>query len=182
MIRIFWKISVNEEITNTEVLEKAITKLISLVKYATKTAEDIKVIDEAIENVRDGKAVLQSLKVVKELISLNEATSPEMIKYVVDRDVLHFIFENLANLKKMIREKMEKSGVDMASLTEAVINQHVSTKGFNFEQNILTRLRFIDFSRLNSLSHLRDAQRQRAHAQHHQADLGRACRELPHRD
>ena len=144
----FWKISTDPEVTNTEVLEKAVTRLITLLKYTGESTEEKRVIDEAIDNVKEGRAVLQSLKVIRKIITNKEKLQAEMIQFAVEKDILKYVFENLGKLKKGLKEKFERMGIDQKSITEALINQHLPTKGFTFEQNILNRLSFIDFGRI----------------------------------
>lgn len=171
-LKILWRICINSEQSAAEVMDKTITRLISLIKTDTDSDEVMEIIDEAVENVRTGKAVLQSLKIIRKMIVGSEKTKADLVKYLLEKNILANIFEDLGKFKAAIKEKAEKSGIDMGSLSELTINQFVPTKYFNFEKNILKRLRFIDFSRHTLLSNLRDASGQGQDSHHHQADLG----------
>lgn len=145
-IRTLWRICINSEQSAAEVMDRTITRLISLIKADTDTEEVTDIIDEAVVNIKAGKSVLQSLKIIRKIIVASDKTKADLVKHLLEKNILNNIFEDLSQFKANIKEKVEKSGSDISSLSELTINQFVQTKNFNFEKNILKRLRFIDFS------------------------------------
>ena len=143
-MRVLWKVCTDPEVTNFDVVDKAVARLVSLIRYHTKSSMDEVILGEAIDNVKEGRAVLQSLKVIRKILAIR-STNTQLIDFVLEKDILTFVFENLQQFKQAIRDKCEKLGVDLATVTEVTINQYLPNKSYSFEQNILKRLRFIDF-------------------------------------
>jgi ubiquitin carboxyl-terminal hydrolase 34 len=140
-IRAFWRICSDNDI-NPDVVEKASTRLIQLVKFGEAITEDKKILEEAIINVKEGRGVLQSLKVIKELVSLGDAKANT--KALCEGGIMEAVFTNIKDLKASIKEKAEKAGLDFKSLNEQTLATLIP-KGTTFEEQILKRLRFIDF-------------------------------------
>ena len=146
-IGILWKISTTQDVTNNDVLDKSVSRLITLIRGGSTTEDIITIIDEAIQNVKDSKSVLQSLQIISDIVNNGEKTDKQLVNYVLEKDILSNIFDNLRQFKASIREKIEKSQIEPSSITDQTINQYLPTKRFTFEENILKRLRFIDFSK-----------------------------------
>lgn len=145
---IFWKIATNPDVSNGEVLDKAVNRLIALIRSGSEPTEIKAFVDEAVTNVEQNRSALQSLQVISEVLNNGEKTDRQLVSYVLEQDILGKIFLNLSQFKSSIRERLEKSQVDLSTVTEANINQWLPSKRFTFEENILKRLRFIDLSRL----------------------------------
>lgn len=145
---ILWKIATNPDVTNGDVLDKAVARLITLIRTSSEPEQIRSLVDEAVSNVQENRSALQSLQVISEVLNNGEKTDRQLVAYVLDQDILGKIFTNLRQFKSAIREKLEKSQVDLSTITEATINQWLPTKRFTFEENILKRLRFIDLSSL----------------------------------
>jgi hypothetical protein len=137
---------VDPDVNNLELTKKTSTRLLSLIKYGGDPTVELKIIDEAVENLKEGRSVLQSLKIIRKIGTIKEGSS-KVQEYVAEKGVLKYIFENLRKFKAGIREKIEKAGLDVTSINETTVNQFLPNKNYTFEENILKRLRFVDFSK-----------------------------------
>jgi hypothetical protein len=151
---ILWRIATSPEVTNGDVVDKAVGRLITLIRTGSEPAELKALVDEAVANVQENRSALQSLQVISEVVNNGEKTDKQLVAYVLEQDILGKIFANLSQFKASIRDKLEKSQVDVTTITEANINQWLPSKRFTFEENILKRLRFIDLSSLFFISYL----------------------------
>ena len=139
----FWRIATSADITNSELVKKSISRMISLMKNHQNHDTEIFVVDEAIDNLKKGTAVIQSLKVIRKVLKLFEDPfNKDILQHVLQQDVVTHTFASLKNLKADIKAAAARSGV---TITEANVNQLLGDKSNTFETHVLKRLRFIDF-------------------------------------
>lgn len=80
----FWKIATNSEITNPELIKKSISRLVSILKIHDNQKLQRQFINDAIECLTKGTAVLQSLKVIRKILKMcNDSPNRELIDYIL---------------------------------------------------------------------------------------------------
>ena len=99
-------------------------------------------IDEALENLVKGVAVIQSLKIIRKIVSLNGEVNPELLNHVISKNVVTQAFVSLKKLKADLKANSQKTGTQ---LNDSSVNQLLPDKNYNFETHVLKRLAFIDF-------------------------------------
>ena len=139
----FWKIAISPDITNGELVKKSISRMLSLMKNHENHKIEMIIVDEAIDNLKKGVAVIQSLKVTRKVVKLFEdSLNKDLLDHVLQQDVVTFTFASLKSLKAEIKTTAVKTGV---MITDANVNQLLGDKTNNFETHVLKRLGFIDF-------------------------------------
>lgn len=111
-VKLLWRICTDPDVSNSEIVEKTISKMIALMKFGKKTAVERDIILEGIENLKEGKAVLQSLKVIRKIMSMRD-DSTELLQLALDNNVLDYVFSNLRQFKRQLKDKLEKAGLDL---------------------------------------------------------------------
>lgn len=114
--------------------------MISLSKTNKDETLEKEIVIEAIQNVKRSVAVLQSLKIIRKIITLHEKPNEELIALVIEENVVVHAF---ASFKKM-KADFKNSGAK-GTLTDAAANQLLNDKNYNFEAHVQKRLAFIDF-------------------------------------
>ena len=122
-------------------IKKSIDRLASLLKFSEKKPLQLAVINDAIENLKKGHAIIQSLKVIRKFFGLYDTVDTELMDYVLESGIIGQIFSSLKKLKSDVKAAAAKSGV---TLTETSINTLLADKVYNFETQITKRLEFIE--------------------------------------
>jgi hypothetical protein len=140
----FWKVQINPEITNDELVKKAYTKMLSLMKQTESPSLEVSILEEAFENVGRGQRVIPCLKAIRKICLLKEKVNQEMLDEVIEKGLIANVFSSLKKFKAEIRAAASKQGV---VLNEGNVNQCHNDKITDFENQIIKRLKFIDFGK-----------------------------------
>jgi hypothetical protein len=141
-VKIFWKVASSPEISNPDLVKKAIEKMISLLKTNNDERLEKDLVIEAVQNVKRSVAVIQSLKIIRKVITLHEKPNAELIELVINENVVSHAFASFKKMKADFKNTGMKAGT---ALTDAAANQLLNDKNYNFEAHVQKRLAFIDF-------------------------------------
>lgn len=167
--RVFWRAMCDETGLNPEVSKKASQKLSSIFqcnsKLDTKGTPRLEfvetVVDEACDNIKNNKFVLQSLKVIKKVLEKYDCSRSEITQKLVDHDLVNSILDNLTEFKKNLKAKYKsRSSRDITDATaeaeypelsalrptfviEDDLNTCLTDKKFTFSQHISKRMSFL---------------------------------------
>jgi hypothetical protein len=119
--------------------------MISLLKTNNDEKLEEALVEEAIQNVRRSTAVLQSLKVIRKIITLHDKPNEELLALVVGHNLVVHAFDSFKKMKADFRNSATKG-----PLTDVAANQLLNDKNYNFEAHVQKRLAFIDFVLLNA--------------------------------
>jgi hypothetical protein len=114
--------------------------MISLLKTNNDEKLERELVVEAINNVKRSVAVLQSLRIIRKVINLQEKSNQELLELVIGENLTSHAF---SSFKKM-KVDFKNSGAKMP-LTDSAANQILNDKNYNFEAQVQKRLTFIDF-------------------------------------
>lgn len=115
--------------------------MVSLLKTNLDSKVEEAIVDDAIVNVRSSVAVLQSLNVIKSIITIHDKPNEHLLQKVVTDNVATHAFDSFKKLKLDIRASSKGSQL----ITEALANQAMADKSYNFEAQVQNRLAFVDF-------------------------------------
>lgn len=65
-----WRVATSKDVKDTEIIKASTNKLIELIKDGSEVRVEGQILDEAITNIQENIAVLQSLKVIRKIIDL----------------------------------------------------------------------------------------------------------------
>lgn len=147
VVKIFWKISTSPDINNADLIKKSTSRITGLLKTIDSRELEKAMIDDALENIKKGAAVIQSLKIIRKIVMINDEVNTELLAHIMQRDVITQVFETLKKIKSEVRAASQKTAT---MLNDTTISQLLGDKNYNFETHVLKRLGFIDFILLNS--------------------------------
>jgi hypothetical protein len=140
----FWRVQTNPEITNEELVKKAYSRMLSLMKQTETPKLEAAIVEEAFEHVAKGQRTIPCLKAIRKICMLKEKVNQQMLDEIIDKGIIGNVFSSLRKFKAEIRAAAIKQGV---VLTDANVNQFHNDKITDFENQIAKRLKFIDFGK-----------------------------------
>lgn len=146
-IGMLWKISTDPIIKSKEITKKASKKLITSLKYIGEKQHTSDIIIDAIKNVKNGVSVLQSLHILRKVITGNARKSEtyKMVQALIEVGIIEEVFNNLHKVKEALQNKIKESGLEGEFITSADIAKLTEGNNHTFENEILKRLKFINF-------------------------------------
>ena len=140
VVRMFWRISSSPDISNADLISKSINKMMSLMKTVANPALEKAIIQEGIDNLKKGQAVIQSMEVLKEILALPEIPNEELVEYLVSQGAVQLALGTLKKLKADIRLAGTKASTNVS---ENTVNSLLGDKNYTFEVHVQKRLAFV---------------------------------------
>lgn len=143
IVMLLFNIATDDSIQNVEIVKKASKELKKAMKYTDNCDASETVFNQCVENVKNNKAVLQSLKIVKKILKINQYKE-SLMKYLLQKNTIDNIFENLQYLKSEIKTKIEAAGLKPSDISYEQVSKYMPSQRYSYEANVMKRIEFID--------------------------------------